>query len=302
MNTGAEAVESAHQGRPRLGLPRQGRARRAGRDHRRGRQLPRPHHHDHLLLGRPGGARPTSARSRPASSACRTATPRRSRRRSTTNTVAVLLEPIQGEAGILVPPAGYLPRGARDHRARAERALHRRRDPVGPRPHRRDVPVRQRGRRARPLPARQGARRRHRAGLRRSSATRDVLGVLRPASTARPSAATRSPRPSASRSCGMLATGDYQERARELGARLQAGLARARRPRRHRGARRRALGRHRHRPRSSAPAARSASGCWSAASWRRTPTARPSASRPPIVIEEADLDFLIAEFRSAVGA
>lgn len=31
----------------------------------------------------------------------------------TTNTVAVLLEPIQGEAGVLVPPAGYL-RGARE--------------------------------------------------------------------------------------------------------------------------------------------------------------------------------------------
>ena len=34
------------------------------------------------------------------------------------NTVAVLLEPIQGEAGIIVPPDDYLPRGARAvHRA-----------------------------------------------------------------------------------------------------------------------------------------------------------------------------------------
>ena len=85
--------------------------------------------------------------------------------RSTPNTVAVLLEPIQGEAGVLVPPAGYLA-GVRGSAHEHERAVHRRRDPVRPRPHRADVRLRARGRRPRHVRAGQGARRRHRAGLR----------------------------------------------------------------------------------------------------------------------------------------
>ena len=54
------------------------------------------------------------------------------------NTVAVLIEPIQGEAGIIVPPDDYLPRG-RDAVHRAQRADDRRRDPVRPGPHRTHV-------------------------------------------------------------------------------------------------------------------------------------------------------------------
>ena len=53
------------QAGPQVGLPGQGRAGRAGEDHRRGRQLPRPHHHDHLLLHRSGRDATTSARTRP---------------------------------------------------------------------------------------------------------------------------------------------------------------------------------------------------------------------------------------------
>ena len=45
------------------------------------------------------------------------------------NTVAVLIEPIQGEAGIIVPPDDYLPPAARDVHP-AQRAADRRRDPV----------------------------------------------------------------------------------------------------------------------------------------------------------------------------
>ncbi len=82
------------------------------------------------------------------------------------NTVAVLVEPIQGESGIVVPPADFLPSLRELTRERnvlliadeIQSGLGR----VGC-----DVRVRARGRRARPVPARQGARRRHRAGLRR---------------------------------------------------------------------------------------------------------------------------------------
>ena len=46
---------------------------------------------------------------------------RRSRRRSRPNTAAFLVEPMQGEAGIIVPPAGYL-RAVREICTRARRA------------------------------------------------------------------------------------------------------------------------------------------------------------------------------------
>ncbi len=72
-------------------------------------------------------------------------------------TVAVLLEPIQGEAGVIVPPDGYL-REVRALCDRAQRAHGRRRDPVRPGPHRRDLRLRPRGRRPGRLHPRQGAR------------------------------------------------------------------------------------------------------------------------------------------------
>ena len=46
------------------------------------------------------------------------------RRRSTDATAMVILEPIQGENGVVVPPAGYLAAARRDHR-RARRAARR---------------------------------------------------------------------------------------------------------------------------------------------------------------------------------
>ena len=56
----------------------------------------------------------------------------------TPDTAAVLIEPIQGEAGIIVPPAGYLA-GVRALCDAKRRAADRRRGAVGPRPHRRVV-------------------------------------------------------------------------------------------------------------------------------------------------------------------
>ena len=80
------------------------------------------------------------------------------------NTVAVLVEPIQGESGIVVPPADFLPR-LRELCTERRVLLDRRRDPVGPRPGRGDLRVRPRRCGARPVPARQGPRRGRRARL-----------------------------------------------------------------------------------------------------------------------------------------
>ena len=46
-----------HQGRPQVGLPGQGRRRGPGQDRRVLGQLPRPDHHDRVVLGRPVRAR-----------------------------------------------------------------------------------------------------------------------------------------------------------------------------------------------------------------------------------------------------
>jgi len=91
-----------------MGLPRQGRARRTCVHCGRGRQLPRPYHDHHQLLhGRRGprdfGPYTPGFRVVPYGDldAMRAAIDE--------TTVAVLIEPIQGEAGVLVPPLGYLP-------------------------------------------------------------------------------------------------------------------------------------------------------------------------------------------------
>ena len=79
------------------------------------------------------------------------------------NVAAVLIEPIQGEGGFVVPAPGFLPALADWCRERGRR-LHRRRDPDRLLPHRRLVRLRARGRRARPGHHRQGHRRRPAAG------------------------------------------------------------------------------------------------------------------------------------------
>ncbi len=106
-----------------------------------------------------------------------------------------------GRGGHHRSPGRLSSRRSRDHRA-AQRAVHRRRDPVGSRTHRRDVPVRQRGRRPRPVPARQGARRRHRARERRRRRRGCARRAAARASTARPSVGIRSRPRSDSRSSG----------------------------------------------------------------------------------------------------
>lgn len=82
----------------------------------------------------------------------------------TENTVAVLLEPIQGEAGVLVPPTYYLA-GVRELTRRMERAVHGGRDPVGSGPDGQDVRVRARGCGARCVHPGEGAGRWRGAGV-----------------------------------------------------------------------------------------------------------------------------------------
>ena len=118
------------EGRAQMGAQGQGNSRRSRRDHRLRRQLPRPHdRHDRLVDGapvprrlRPVSARPVARfRIGDADALARAITPR---------TAAFLVEPIQGEGGIVVPPEGYLARCARDL-PRAQRAADLRRDPDG---------------------------------------------------------------------------------------------------------------------------------------------------------------------------
>ena len=100
MNSGAEAVETARQGGAQVGLRGQGRAGGPGRDHRLRQQFPRPHARHRRLLDRPGRARRLRAVRAGLRGRAVRRLPTRSRRRSTPNTVAFLVEPIQGEAGV----------------------------------------------------------------------------------------------------------------------------------------------------------------------------------------------------------
>ena len=165
MNTGAEAVESGIKvarkwGYEVKGVP-DGQAKiivAAGNFHGRTTTIisfsDDPVAHDHYGPYTPGFV-----------TRARTATWQRCAGAITDDVVAVLLEPIQGEAGRARSRRPATWPGSASLHPRAQRAVHRRRDPVRARPDRPHAGLRARGRRRRRLPARQGARRRHRPGL-----------------------------------------------------------------------------------------------------------------------------------------
>ena len=165
MNTGAEAVESAIKVARKWAYEVKGVAAGPGHHRGGGRQLPRPYDHDRQLLHRRDGPRRASAPSRPGFRIVPYNDLAALEAAIDETTAAVLLEPIQGEAGVLIPDDGYLA-GVRELTRRTGCLFIADEIQSGPRAApARTLAVRPRVGRPRHAAARQGARRRHRAGL-----------------------------------------------------------------------------------------------------------------------------------------
>ena len=171
-----------HQGGAPVGVRRQGRAGRPGHDHHRRRTA------STAAPPRSSGSPPTRRRQRgfgpftPGFRSVPFGDVEAVEAAIDATTAAVLLEPVQGEAGVIVPPAGLPAGGARALRP-PRRAAHRRRDPVrasgAPG---RTLACDHERRAARRRAARQGARAAASCRSRRWSARREVIDTLEPGS------------------------------------------------------------------------------------------------------------------------
>ena len=156
MNTGVEAVESALKVARKWGYEVKGVPAGPGRDHRLRRQLPRPHP---VASSASPPTRLSAAGFGPFAPGFKIVPfgdAAALEAAITPNTVAFLVEPIQGEAGVIIPPAGYLAT-ARELCTRHDVILILDEIQTGPRPHRQAAGRGARGDRGRPHPDRQGA-------------------------------------------------------------------------------------------------------------------------------------------------
>ena len=108
MNTGAEAVETAIKVARKWGYECKGVPTGPSQDRRLRRQLPRAHHDDRLVFRATRSREQASALTVPALRRSRLAMPTALLTAIDEFTVAFLVEPVQGEAGVIIPPAGYL--------------------------------------------------------------------------------------------------------------------------------------------------------------------------------------------------
>ena len=247
-NSGAEANEAAFK----LARLNQGTRPPHARP-RAPQRVPRPHDGLARAHRQAADARGVRAAARRASSTS-TRRSRRSRRAIDDHVAALFVEPIKGEAGVLDLPRRLPPARPRAHRE-ARRAADHRRDPDRRRPHRAagsptstraSSPTRSRSRRASPAACRSA----------RSSPSAGRPSCSAAASTAAPSAATRSRRRPANAVLGEIERADLSATPRRRGEELRADHPQLRLAADRRGPRPRPA--HRHRPdrRRGAPARR----------------------------------------------
>ena len=211
------------------------------------------------------------------------------------NTAAVLIEPIQGEAGIVIPPEGYL-RAVREITERhnvlfvadeIQTGLGRvgetfacDREGVVP-----DVYLLGKALGGGILP------------VSAVVANRDVLGVIRPGEHGSTFGGNPLAAAVGTRVVEMLSTGEFQRRAAALGEHLEAKLARARRARRHRACASRGCGRASTSTLRAGPAAQIAERLLGRGVLVKDTHGQTIRIAPPLVVRATELDWAVEQLK-----